>query len=59
MTAYTKRPNINYKTYDKIYYIALDQNDAYQDLIELDTLFKNSNFVKDITDYTMENSYKK
>ena len=57
MTNYNRRPTTQPK-YDKIYYIALNQTDPLKDSLELDELFGKSGFVKNITEYSMNNSYK-
>ena len=62
MTTYNRRPNLQYKypKYDKIYYIAQNQNEPEDDIGQLDELFENhADFVKEITDYQMDNKYKK
>ena len=62
MTNYNRRPNTQYQypKYDKIYYISQNQDNPDKEIEKLNELFENhTDFVKEITDYQMDNKYKK
>lgn len=57
---YNRRPNITkYKAYDKIYFIAPNPNEIYDDIEKLNDLFKDhTDFIKDISTYEMTDKIK-
>ena len=53
---YNRRPMNKYKTYDKIYFIAPNPNEVYEDIEKLNDLFKDhTDFIKDIKEFEMSN----